>query len=116
MQVKKKKYTRRKKVIKGTAERPRLVVFRSNKNISGQLVDDQNNKVILGLSTLNKEIEKELKKAEGKVGQAEIVGKKLAEKVLAKKYKKIIFDRNGYLFHGRVKALAESARKAGLEF
>jgi large subunit ribosomal protein L18 len=116
MQVKKKVYRRRKRIVKGTNIRPRLVVFRSNKNIFGHLVDDETNKVLLGLSSLNPDLQAELKKIEGKVGKAELVGKKLAEKALAADFKKVVFDRNGYLFHGRVKAFADGARAGGLEF
>ncbi len=116
MQAKKKKYSRRKKVIKGTSARPRLVVFRSNNNIFGQVVDDEKNKVLLGLSSLNSDLNKDLTKIKGKVDKAKLVGQKLAEKAKKKKIKTVIFDRNGYLYHGRIKAFADGAREGGLKF
>ena len=116
MQAKKNKYYRRKKVIKGSSKRPRLVVFRSNKNIFGQVVDDEKNKVLLGLSSLNTDLNKDLAKIKGKVDKAKLVGQKLAEKAKAKKIKTVVFDRNGYLYHGRIKAFADGAREGGLEF
>lgn len=111
-----KKKVRRKKKIQGTSERPRLVVFRSLKHIYGQLVDDTSRKSILGASSLSNEITAEIKKAKTKVDQGKIVGQYIAKKAIAKKMKRIIFDRNGYAYHGRIKALAEGAREGGLEF
>lgn len=116
MKVKKVVYKRRKRILKGTSDRPRLVVFRSNKNIFGQVVDDKSKKVLLGLSSLNPDLSAELTKLTGKVEKAKLVGQKLAEKAKARKIKKVIFDRNGYLYHGRVKAFADGARDGGLEF
>jgi large subunit ribosomal protein L18 len=116
MSVKKKKYERRKRRIFGTTEKPRLVVFRSNRNIFGHIVDDEQNKVILGLSSLNKELKSAIKDDATKTATAKEIGKKLAEIALDKNIKKIVFDRNGYLYHGRVKAFAEGVREGGLEF
>lgn len=102
------------KVIKGTAERPRMSVFRSNTNISVQMIDDLTGSTIVAASSLNKEIsagEKVTKKE-----QAARVGKLIAERALAKGIDKVVFDRNGYLYHGRVQSLAEAAREAGLKF
>ena len=104
------------KKIQGTPNRPRLVVFRSNKNIFAQLVDDVSHKVLFGTSTLTKDIAQDVGKAKSKVEKATVVGKQIAD--LAKKHKisEVVFDRNGYLYHGRVKALAEGAREGGLKF
>jgi large subunit ribosomal protein L18 len=95
----------------GTTERPRLVVFRSNRGIAAQLVDDQTGRTIAAASSLN------LKSAKGsKIDQSAEVGKLLAQNAKQAKVKSVIFDRGGYLYHGRVKALAEAAREGGLEF
>jgi large subunit ribosomal protein L18 len=95
----------------GTPERPRLSVFRSNTNIYAQLIDDVNGVTIASASSL-----KDVKKGAGNVDGAKTVGKLLAERAIAKKITSVVFDRSGYLYHGRVKALAEAAREAGLEF
>ncbi|NOX36129.1 MAG: 50S ribosomal protein L18 [Calditrichaeota bacterium] len=107
---------RRKKKIIGTPERPRLVVYRSLKYIYGQIVDDTQQKTLFGASNLSKEIRDEVKKAKSKIEASRIVGQYIAKKALEKNIKKIVFDRNGYKYHGRVKALAEGAREGGLEF
>lgn len=101
------------KVVSGTAERPRLTVYRSNKQISAQLIDDQAGKTIVSASSLNKEIaEKNVNKTE----QAQLLGNMIAEKAKAAGIENVVFDRNGYLYHGRVKALADAARNGGLKF
>ena len=101
------------KIISGTSERPRFSVFRSNKQIYAQLVNDLDGTTLLSISSLNKEIsEKEGNKSE----QAALVGKALAEKAKAAGIENVVFDRNGYLYHGRVKQLAEAAREGGLKF
>jgi len=107
---------RKKKKIMGTAEKPRLVVYRSLKYIYGQLVDDVNNKTLLAVSNISKELRQNLKKAANKTKASKQVGKILAEKAVQQKIEKVIFDRNGYLYHGRVKAFAEGAREGGLKF
>lgn len=111
---------RKKKHIKqrvfGTAERPRLVVYKSLKHIYAQLVDDVNQKTITGISSLSKELHDEIARAKNNVEKAEIVGNGIAKKALDLKVDKIVFDRNGYIYHGRVKAIAESARKSGIKF
>ncbi len=100
------------KIVSGTPERPRLSVYRSNKAIYAQLIDDLNGKTIVGVSSVN-----ELKDASGnKVDQSRELGKMLAEKALAANIETCSFDRGGYLYHGRVKALAEGAREGGLKF
>jgi len=101
------------KVVKGTAERPRLTVFRSSKEIYVQLIDDLSGKSIIGASSKSKEI------AAQKVTKSEkavLVGKLIAERAKENNIESVVFDRNGYLYHGRVKALAEAAREGGLKF
>lgn len=105
----KKRHKRVRAKIKGTAKVPRLCVFRSHKHIYGQLIDDEKGKTILSVS--DKEV-----KAKNKIETAKEVGKTLAQKAVEKKIKKIVFDRGGYKYHGRVKALAEGAREGGLKF
>ena len=105
----------RKKIV-GTAERPRLVVSRSLKHIHAQLVDDYAHKVIIGLTDYSKDVSGDTKKAKTKTEAAAIVGKKLAELAKGKNISQVVFDRNGYIYHGRIKALADGAREGGLEF
>ncbi len=106
------KYRIRKRVI-GTQERPRMVVFRSLGNMYVNLIDDVKGITICGVSTLSKEIKAE---KSSKSSKSKLVGKLIAQKASEKNIKKVVFDRNGYLYHGRVKAVADSAREAGLEF
>ena len=101
--------------LSGTLERPRLCVHRSLKNISASLIDDTTRKVLMGVSTLAKEVKGKTKTG-GNVKAAEILGEAFAKEAIAKGYKRVAFDRGGYLYHGRVKAFAEAARKAGLDF
>lgn len=100
----------------GTKDRPRLVVYRSLRYMHAQLIDDTSHQVIVGLMDNSSDVKGELKKAKTKTERAAIVGEILAQKAKDKKIKKVVFDRNGYIYHGRVKALAEGARKGGLEF
>jgi large subunit ribosomal protein L18 len=102
------------KVVNGTAEKPRLSVFRSNKQISVQLIDDLAGQTILSASSLEKEIAGQVKGK--KIEQAKVVGKLIAERSLQKGIKEVVFDRGGYLYHGRVKQLADAARESGLKF
>lgn len=105
--------------IKGTAQRPRLSVFRSNKHIFLQLVDDEKGKTIVSASDLKPQTKTKGKKGKTKMTKMEIaagVGKKLAELAKKKKIKYAVFDRGGYTYRGRVKAVAEGAREGGLEF
>ena len=104
------------KRVAGSSERPRLVVFRSLNNIYAQLIDDINHKTICTVSTLNKEVKEELKDKTTKVSDSKVVGKVIAAKAKEKNISKVVFDRNGYLYHGRVKAVADGAREGGLEF
>lgn len=111
-----KRKRRIKQKTRGTAERPRLTVFRSASNIYAQLIDDQAAKTLLGMSTLSKDIKSQIKGNRGNIKSATIVGEFIAKKALENGIKKVVFDRNGFLYHGRVKAFAESAREHGLEF
>ena len=99
-----------------TGSYPRLIVFRSNKHIYAQIVDDEQQRTITGTSSLAKAIAEELGKSKGKIAAAKLVGKHMAELAKEKNITKVVFDRAGYLYHGRVKALAEGAREGGLEF
>ena len=101
----------------GSQERPRLVVHRSLKNIQGQIADDLSGKVLLGISTLSPEL-KDLRNSEhgNKKTLSKAAGKLLAERAMAAGITKVVFDRGGYLYHGRVAAFAEGAREGGLEF
>ena len=103
------------KHVNGTSERPRMVVFRSNKQIYVQVIDDEQGKTIVAAASNDKELAAECKGKTG-VEAAAIVGKAIAERAIAKGIKTISFDRGGYLFHGRVKSLADAAREGGLEF
>lgn len=100
-------------VVSGTAERPRLSVFRSNKQIYAQLIDDVQGTTLLAASSADKTINGA---AGNKSEKAAMVGKMVAEKALAAGITEVVFDRNGYLYHGRVKQLADAAREGGLKF
>jgi large subunit ribosomal protein L18 len=108
--------TKKKKKIVGTPEKPRLVVYRSIKYIYGQLVDDTHNKILVSASNLSKSLSEKAKKAKTKTDASREIGKALATMAIKKNIKEVIFDRNGYIYHGRVKALAEGAREGGLKF
>lgn len=109
------RHERIRKNLTGTPERPRLCVSRSLKNISAQIIDDTSRKVIVGVSTLNKDIRKKIKSG-GNLEAATALGEAVAALAQKKGITKVAFDRGGYLYHGRIKAVAEAARKAGLEF
>lgn len=113
-QKRKKRHLRVRKKVVGTPERPRLNVFRSAKNMYAQLINDLDGTTIVSASTLDAELS-DLKSG-GTVEAAERVGELIAKKAIEKGYKTAVFDRGGYLFHGRVKALADGARKGGLDF
>ena len=101
------------KVVNGTADRPRLTVFRSNKQIYAQLVDDQAGHTLAAASSQSKGV---AENKGNKTDQAKLVGQLIAERAKEAGIDNVVFDRNGYLYHGRVKALAESAREHGLKF
>jgi large subunit ribosomal protein L18 len=100
------------KKVSGTAQLPRLTVFRSNKQIYAQLIDDTNGVTLASASSYKNDSASNVSKIE----QAAIVGKEVAEKAIKVGIEKVVFDRNGYLYHGRVKSLADSAREGGLKF
>lgn len=109
-----KRHFRARKKISGTTERPRLCVYRSNKHISAQIINDETSSTICATGTYSKDLKGKIKGTD--ISGAEAVGKAIAEKAKAAGIEKIVFDCGGNLYHGRVKALAESARKAGLVF
>ncbi|SHN36813.1 50S ribosomal protein L18 [Gracilibacillus kekensis] len=111
--VRQKRHQRIRKNLFGTEQRPRLNVFRSNNHIYAQLIDDVNNVTLASASTVDKELNLE---ATGNVEAAKQVGELIAKRALDKNLKNVVFDRGGYLYHGRVKSLADAAREAGLEF
>ena len=112
----KRRHVRIRKKVKGTAERPRLSVFRSLNHIYAQLVDDLAGRTIMTVSSLDKGLAPDVKTAKGKVAAGKIVGKALAAKAKEKGIDRVCFDRGGYLYHGRVKAVADGAREGGLTF
>lgn len=99
----------------GTPERPRLCVFRSNKNIAVQIIDDVNGVTLASASTIDKELKSQVAYG-GNKEAAKAVGEAIAKRALAKGIEEVTFDRGGFLYHGRVKELADSAREAGLKF
>jgi large subunit ribosomal protein L18 len=101
--------------VSGTAERPRLCVFRSLKHIYAQVIDDQQGHTLVAASTLDDEVRSQVNSGD-KTDQAMAVGKVLARRALAAGINQVVFDRGGYLYHGRVKALATAAREGGLDF
>ncbi|MCQ2174111.1 MAG: 50S ribosomal protein L18 [Bacteroidales bacterium] len=103
------------KHVSGTAEKPRMVVFRSNKQIYVQIVDDEQGKTLVAASSNDKQLAAECKGKNG-IDAAAIVGKAIAQRAIEKGINTICFDRGGYLFHGRVKSLADAAREGGLVF
>ena len=135
--ARKRRHRRLRKKVKGTNERPRFAIYRSLRNISAQLIDDTKGITLLSISSLSDKIEKDgskaksastekgkgkgkksdqVKEQKGKVEVSRKVGTLVAERALEKGIKKVVFDRGGFQFHGRIKSLAEGARKAGLEF
>jgi len=107
-------HERIRKRMQGTAERPRLNVYRSLNHIYAQVIDDMSGRTLVSASTA--EGKKEERRTGGNVASAKAVGKTIAERAKAKGVTKVVFDRGGYLYHGRVKALADAAREAGLQF
>ncbi len=109
------RHSRVRKKISGTPEKPRLCVYRSNKNIYVQIIDDVNGKTLVSASTIAKEMQEKMAYG-GNKQAARMVGQNIANKALENKIEEVVFDRGGYLYHGRVKELAEGAREAGLKF
>ncbi len=120
-QIKKNRMHRRRQMrirkrLLGTADRPRLTIFRSLKHIQAQLIDDVNGRSLMGLSSNAPQLKDQLQTIEGKCSKSREVGKALAVRAQEAGISQVVFDRAGYLYHGRVKALAEGAREGGLKF
>ena len=113
--VRENKHRRMRNRFSGTPERPRLAVFRSNNHMYAQIIDDTVGKTLAAASTLEKDVKAELEKTNN-VDAAAYLGKVIAEKALEKGIKEVVFDRGGYIYQGKVAALAEAAREAGLTF
>lgn len=111
-----KRRRRIRKHIHGTAEIPRLAVFRSLNHIYAQLIDDSAHNSFFSVSDMTPEVREKITKGTKKMEKSTLVGQFLAEKALSKQITQVVFDRGGYKYHGRIKALADAARKAGLEF
>ena len=115
--ARKRRHSRVRKQVSGTSERPRLNVFRSLNHIYAQVIDDSNGVTLVSASTVDKNLRADgLLKGKSRVEQAGEVGKVVAERALDTGVKEVVFDRGGYRYHGRVKALAEASREAGLKF
>ncbi len=110
------RHMRIRKKVMGTAERPRLAVYRSLNHIYAQLVDDLSGRTIMTVSSLDKEVVPKGSSTKGKLEAGKLVGKKIAARAKEKGIERVCFDRGGYLYHGRVKAVAEGAREGGLNF
>jgi large subunit ribosomal protein L18 len=108
--------TRIRKKISGTPEVPRLTIYRSLNQIYAQIIDDSTGNTLVAASSLSKELADEIKNSKGKISKGKLVGSLVAKKALEKKISNVVFDRNGYRYHGRVQAIAEGAREAGLKF
>ena len=111
-----KRHRRLRRFLIGNENRPRLSVFRSNNHIYAQVIDDSAQKTLCPASTIDKELKEKSEKLSSNCNSSSIVGELLAKRALKKGIKQVIFDRGGNLYHGRVKALADAAREAGLEF
>jgi large subunit ribosomal protein L18 len=114
-EVRAKKHLKIRNRFSGTAERPRLAVFRSNNHMYAQIIDDSEGKTLVSASTLEKAVKTELEKTNN-TDAAAYVGKVIAERAVAAGIKEVVFDRGGFIYQGKVKALADAAREAGLEF
>ncbi len=117
-QAREKRKKRIRKKLSGTPERPRLSVFRSAKHIYAQIIDDTKGETLVAASSVEAAVKEhpDTVSAKGKIPVSVIVGKLIAERALEKGLKKVVFDRNGFLYHGRVKAVSDGAREAGLDF
>ncbi len=113
--IRRKKHKRMRNHLSGTAERPRLTVFRSNKHMYAQIIDDSVGHTLVSASTLQKEVRAELEKTNN-VDAAAYLGKVIAQRALDKGIREVVFDRSGYIYQGKVQALADAAREAGLVF
>ncbi|HEY8393780.1 MAG TPA: 50S ribosomal protein L18 [Thermaerobacter sp.] len=115
-EARERRHRRVRKKVHGTAERPRLNVFRSLKHIYAQVIDDDAGVTLVSASTVEPELREAVGGYGGNVQAARVVGRAIAERALAKGIARVVFDRGGYRYHGRVKALADAAREAGLKF
>ncbi len=114
-EVRLKKHSRMRHTLSGTPERPRLSVFRSNTHMYAQIIDDTTGRTLVSASTVQKEVSQKLEKTTN-VAAAAYVGEVIAKRALDAGITKVVFDRGGYIYHGKVQALAEAARQAGLDF
>ncbi len=112
----KRRHERLRKKVAGHSDRPRLAVYRSLHHIYAQVIDDTRGVTLVSASTLDPEVKKNLTGSAGSISGAKVVGTAIAQRALANGLKKVIFDRGGHIYHGRIKALADAAREAGLEF
>ena len=113
--IRRKKHRKIRNRFTGTPERPRLAVFRSNNHIYAQVIDDEASNTLVAASTLDKDVKAELEKTNDAAAAAHL-GTVIAKKALEKGIKAVVFDRGGFIYHGKIKALADAAREAGLEF
>lgn len=113
--IRRDKHRRIRNRISGTASRPRLAVYRSNKNVYAQIIDDESKSTLVSANTLQKDVKEGLEKTDD-IDAAKAVGTAIAKKALEKGIKEVVFDRAGYIYHGKVQALADAAREAGLVF
>lgn len=120
LELKQKRYNRRKmhvrKNVHGSEDRLRLIIFRSAKHIYAQIINDDMGVTLAHASTLDKELKSSIKPEMKKIDESKLIGEAIAKRAIEKNITKVAFDRNGFLYHGRVKALADAARKAGLDF
>ena len=114
-EIRKRKHLRVRKTVSGTTERPRLCVFRSNSHIYAQIIDDTEGTTLAAASSLDKDVKSSVSNGSN-IDAAKEVGKLIAQRAQDKKITEVVFDRGGYIYHGRVAALAEAAREAGLQF
>ena len=113
--IRRRKHLRVRKTVSGTTERPRLCVYRSNSHIYAQVIDDTTGNTLAAASSLDKDVKSQVQNG-GNIEAAKEVGKLIAQRAQDKKITEVVFDRGGYIYHGRVAALAEAAREAGLQF
>ena len=114
-EIREKKHRRMRHHLAGTAQRPRLAVFRSNNHIYAQIIDDTVGNTLVAASTMEKEIKASVEKTND-IAAAEAVGTAIAKKALEKGITEVVFDRGGFIYHGKIQALADAAREAGLQF
>lgn len=115
-EARRRRQKRVRRTVIGTSDRPRLCVFRSARHIYAQIIDDSTGSVLVQASTLSKDLRENVAQPKGNIGEATLVGTSIGQKALEKGIKRVVFDRNGFLYHGRVKALSEAARSQGLDF